>query len=115
MGRAFPQASPAQITSFTNRFVGRGLDPSAGRLGRRPLLNVTAYFPAGFSFIIIPSKYTPYIAIAAALTGGHLQSGRMVVNSISFSPAGTYTAIRPSSTFSIAAGSPLTVALNPSS
>ena len=44
--------------------------PQVRRRGLDPLPQMLpAYFPAGFfRFLIIPSKYTPYTAIAAALT-----------------------------------------------
>ena len=60
MGRLFSRASPAQMAPFSNRFIGRGLDPP---------YKCYRLLPGWlFRFLIIHSKYTPYTAIAAALT-----------------------------------------------
>ena len=59
MGRLYSRASPAQMAHFSNKFVGRGL----ASYKRYRLLPGWL-----FRFLIITSKYTPYTAIAAALT-----------------------------------------------
>ena len=68
MGRLFSQASPAQMAPFSNRFVGRVLTPPWG-VGDAAPYKCYRLLPGWlFRFIIIPNKYTPYTAIATALT-----------------------------------------------
>ena len=71
MGRLFSRASPAQMAPFSNRFAGRGLDPSLQML---PLTSRLA-----FSFPYNPQQIHPvHRNRRCAHAGGHLQSGRMV-------------------------------------
>ena len=61
--------SPLSFAIHSQQSVGRGLDPSAGRRGRRPPYKCYRLLPGWlFRILIITSKYTPYTAIAAALT-----------------------------------------------
>ena len=68
MGRLSPRALPAQMAPFSNSSYGGVLTSPRGVGDAAPYKRYRLLPGWLFRFLIITSKYTPYTAIAAALT-----------------------------------------------